>query len=39
MEELQRPLPEQEKRIRKPGGGRKSVLSAAVGIDEAFSRC
>lgn len=35
-EELKQPLPEQEKRIRKPGGGRESVLSAAVGIDEAF---
>lgn len=37
MEELKQPLPEKEERIRKPGGGRKSVLSTAVGLDEAFS--
>jgi hypothetical protein len=36
IEELKQLLPEQEKRIRKPGGGRKSVLSAAVGLDDAF---
>lgn len=36
IEELKQPLPEQEKRIRKPGGGRKSVLSIAGGLDDAF---
>ena len=36
IKELKQPLPEQEKRIRKPGGGRKSVLSTAVGLDDAF---
>ena len=36
MEELKQPLPEKEERIRKPGGGRKSVLSTAVGLDDAF---
>lgn len=36
IEELNQPLPEQEKRIRRPGGGRKSVLSIAVGLDDAF---
>lgn len=36
IEELKQPLPEQEKRIRKPGGGRKSVLSTAAGLGEAF---
>ncbi|MCI5158994.1 MAG: hypothetical protein D3906_11290 [Candidatus Electrothrix sp. AUS1_2] len=36
IEELKQPPPEQEKRIRKPGGGRKSVLSAAKGLEEAF---
>ena len=36
IEELNHPLPEQEKRLRKPGGGRKSVLSAAVGLEDAF---
>lgn len=36
LDELKEPLPEQEKRIRNPGGGRKSVLSTAVGIDKAF---
>lgn len=36
MEELKQPLPEKEERIRRPGGGRKSVLSTAVGLDEAF---
>lgn len=36
IEELKQPLPEQEKRIRKPGGGRKSVLSTAGGLDDAF---
>ena len=36
IEELKQPPPEQEKRIRKPGGGRKSVLSAAKGPEEAF---
>ncbi|XOF33722.1 MAG: hypothetical protein ACL93V_17295 [Candidatus Electrothrix sp. YB6] len=29
-------LSEKEERIRKPGGGRKSVLSTAVGLDDAF---
>ena len=36
IEELKHPLPEKEERIRRPGGGRKSVLSDAVGLDEAF---
>ena len=36
IEELNHPLPEQEKRIRKPGGGRKSVLSIAVGLEDVF---
>ncbi|XOF35260.1 MAG: hypothetical protein ACL93V_08240 [Candidatus Electrothrix sp. YB6] len=36
IEELKQPLPEKEERIRKPGGGRKSVLSTAVGLDDAF---
>ncbi len=36
MDELKQPLPEKEERIRKPGGGRKSVLSTAVGLDDAF---
>ncbi|MCP4567137.1 MAG: hypothetical protein GY841_06120 [FCB group bacterium] len=36
-EELKQPLPEKEERIRRPGGGRKSVLSTAVGLDDAFS--
>ncbi len=36
-EELKQPLPEKEERIRKPGGGRESVLSTAVGLDDAFS--
>ena len=36
IEELKRPPPEQEKRIRRPGGGRKSVPSTAGGPDDAF---
>ena len=36
IEELKQPLPEKEERIRRPGGGRKSVLSAAIGLNEAF---
>ena len=36
IKELKQPLPEKEERIRRPGGGRKSVLSASVGLDEAF---
>lgn len=36
VEELKQPPPEKEERIRKPGGGRKSVLSPAVGLDDAF---
>ena len=36
IRELKQPLPEKEERIRKPGGGRKSVLSTAVDLDEAF---
>jgi hypothetical protein len=36
IEELKHPLPEKEERIRRPGGGRRSVLSDAVGLDEAF---
>ncbi len=36
MDELKQPLPEKEERIRKPDGGRKSVLSTAVGLDDAF---
>ncbi|XOF33367.1 MAG: hypothetical protein ACL93V_05245 [Candidatus Electrothrix sp. YB6] len=40
MNELKQPLPEKEERIRKPGGGRKSVLSTAVGVlTTHFSRC
>jgi len=38
MDELKHPLPEKEERIRRPGGGRKSVLSTAFGLDEAFLR-
>ncbi len=36
QEELQAELCEDTKRIRKPGGGRKSVLATTEGIDEAF---
>jgi hypothetical protein len=36
IEELRRPLPEKEERIRRPGGGRKAVLSTSVGLDDAF---
>ena len=36
IDELKQPLPEKEERIRRPGGGRKSVLSTAIGLDEAF---
>ncbi len=36
QEELQSELSEDEKRIRKVGGGRKSVLATTEGIDEAF---
>jgi hypothetical protein len=36
IEELKQPLPEKEERIRRPGGGRRSVLSVASGLNEAF---
>lgn len=36
IRELKQPPPEKEERIRKPGGRRKSVLSTAVDLDEAF---
>ena len=36
QEDLKLELPEKEQRIRKTGGGRKSVLSITEGIDEAF---
>lgn len=36
IKELKRPLSEEEQRTRKPGGGRKSVVSTAVGLDDAF---
>ena len=35
-EELSEALPEKEQSIRKPGGGRKSVLSTMDGLDSAF---
>jgi hypothetical protein len=34
--ELRDSLPEQEKRIRRPGGGRKSVVATTAGLVEAF---
>jgi len=36
QKELQLELPQGERKIRKAGGGRKSVLSITEGIDEAF---
>lgn len=38
MSELEKPLPEDEKRIRLPGGGRKSVLTTTPELDAAFQR-
>ena len=38
MSELEKPLPEDEKRIRLPGGGRKSVLTTTPDLDAAFQR-
>ena len=38
MSELAKPLPENEKRIRLPGGGRKSILATTPDIDAAFHR-
>ena len=38
MSELEKPLPEDEKRIRLPGGGRKSVLTTIPELDAAFQR-
>ena len=38
MSELEKPLPEDEKRIRLPGGGRKSVLTTTPELDTAFQR-
>jgi hypothetical protein len=37
MKEVKKPLSDKEKNIRKAGGGRKSVLSATDGPDDAFS--
>ena len=36
MSELEKPLPENETRIRQPGGGRKSVLATTPDLDAAF---
>jgi len=38
MNELEKPLPENEKRIRFPGGGRKSTLVTTPDLDGAFQR-
>jgi hypothetical protein len=38
MGELETPLPENEKRIRLPGGGRKATLATIPEIDTAFQR-
>jgi hypothetical protein len=38
MNELEMPLPENEKRIRLPGGGRKSTLAITPEIDGVFQR-
>lgn len=38
MNELSKPLPENEKRIRIEGGGRKSILATSPEIDTAFQR-
>jgi len=38
MSELEKPLPENEKRIRLPGGGRKSILSTTPNLDATFQR-
>ena len=38
MSELEKPLPENETRIRQPGGGRRSVLATTPGLDAAFLR-
>jgi hypothetical protein len=36
MSELEKRLPENEKRIRLPGGGRKSILATTLELDAAF---
>lgn len=36
LQDLEQNLPSQDKRIRKPGGGRKSVLEQVEGIEDAF---
>ena len=38
IEEISQPLPENEKRIRLEGGGRKSILATTPGLDGAFQR-
>lgn len=38
LSEIAQPLPENEKRIRSEGGGRKSVLATTPGLDNAFQR-
>lgn len=38
MRELEKQLPENEKRIRVPGGGRKSILATMPEIDAVFQR-
>jgi hypothetical protein len=38
MSELEKPLPKDEKRIRLPGGGRKSILATTPELDGAFQR-
>jgi hypothetical protein len=38
MSELEKPLPKNEKRIRLPGGGRKSILATTPELDGAFQR-
>ena len=38
MSELEKPLPENEKRIRLPGSGRKAVLPTTPELDAAFQR-
>ena len=38
MSELEKPLPEDEKRISLPGGGRKSVFTTTPDLDAAFQR-
>ena len=38
LSELEKPLPENEKRVRLPGGGRKSTLATTPSLDAAFER-